>query len=225
MLNYEVDPSLLQKYVPSRTQLDSFRGKTYVSLVGFLFCHTKLRGRVSIPFHSNFEEINLRFYVRRYDGSEARRGVVFIAEIVPKPVIAKTARWFFGENYVCRRMKHRLDAQAQRKYFEYSWKQAAGWCTLKAQADGQPLFPDTGSLEQFITEHYWGYSAQKQGGTLEYRVEHPPWRIWIASQAAFTGDAANLYGEELASILRRPPDSVFVAEGSPVAVCDGKAVG
>ena len=35
MLNYAVDPDLLQRLVPSGTQLDVFEGQTYVSLVGF----------------------------------------------------------------------------------------------------------------------------------------------------------------------------------------------
>src|SRR5579859_1008263 len=98
MLNYEVDPACVQQYVPAGTELDSFAGKTYVSLVGFRFCRTKLLGVLPIPFHSEFEEINLRFYVKRRDINEIRRGVVFIAEIVPKQAIALTARWFYGEN-------------------------------------------------------------------------------------------------------------------------------
>src|ERR1700758_3249668 len=81
MLNYEVDPTILQKYVPAGTELDSFGGKTYVSLVGFRFCHAKLLGTIPIPFHTEFEEINLRLYVRRSDAGVTRRGVVFIAEI------------------------------------------------------------------------------------------------------------------------------------------------
>ncbi len=64
MLNYEIDPVILRPFVPSGTELDSWNGKTYVSIVGFLFLKTRVRG-LAIPFHQNFEEINLRFYVRR----------------------------------------------------------------------------------------------------------------------------------------------------------------
>src|SRR5258708_33955012 len=79
MLNYAVDPALLHQYVPSGTALDSFEGKIYVSLVGFRFCRTKMFGAISVPFHANFLEVNLRFYVRRREGSGDRRGVVFIS--------------------------------------------------------------------------------------------------------------------------------------------------
>ena len=221
MLNYEVDPSLLRNHIPRGTELDFFAGKTYISLVGFLFCRTKLRGRLSIPFHSQFEEINLRFYVRRSIGGEFRRGVVFIAEIVPKLAIAKTARWFYGENYVCRRMNHRVPAEGNGNVVGYGWKQDAEWCALRARVEGTSSLPVQGSAQQFITEHYWGYSAQKKGGTLEYRVEHVPWRVWTSSQAEFKGNPAAIYGEDFARVLKRAPDSAFVAEGSPVSVYDG----
>ena len=92
MLNYEIDPRLLTNHLPSGTVLDSFLGKTYISLVGFRFCHTKLFGAIAVPFHSDFEEVNLRFYVRGQEGPEAKRGVVFITEIVPKRVVAGVAR-------------------------------------------------------------------------------------------------------------------------------------
>jgi uncharacterized protein YqjF (DUF2071 family) len=92
MLNYEVDPELLRVYVPVGTEIDSFAGKTYVSLVGFRFLHTRLFGKCAIPFHSDFDEVNLRFYVRRREGTTMRRGVVFIREIVPKWAVAQDAR-------------------------------------------------------------------------------------------------------------------------------------
>lgn len=224
MLNYEVAPELLRGYVPRGTQLDSFRGRTYVSLVGFRFRKTKLRGKLSVPLHSNFEEINLRFYVRREAPGELRRGVVFIAEIVPRLAIAKTARWLYGENYVSRRMKHSLETKGSRKVVEYRWKTAEGWCALRARTEGDPRLPEEGSLEQFISEHYWGYSAQKQGGAVEYRVEHVPWKLWTGSDGQFAGDPGELYGRKFSEVLRKPPDSAFVAEGSAVSVYDSEKI-
>jgi len=224
MLNYEIEPKLLRSYVPRGTELDSFRGKTYVSLVGFRFCETKLRGRLAIPFHSNFEEINLRFYVRRLVQGEVRRGVVFIAEIVPRLAIAKAARWFYGENYVSRHTRHIVKMEGSSKVVEYGWNGRGGPCALKACIEGQPSLPREGSLEQFISEHYWGYSAQKDGDPVEYRVEHVPWRLWAGSAAQFNGDPAHLYGKELADVLRKAPSSAFIAEGSAVSVYGGEKI-
>ena len=91
MVNYEVDPSLLADRVPLGTTLDLFEGKCFVSLVGFMFLDTRVMDFL-IPFHVNFEEVNLRFYVKRETRTEIRRGVVFIKEIVPRGAIAWVAR-------------------------------------------------------------------------------------------------------------------------------------
>ena len=221
MLNHEADPAHLQKYVLPGTELDSFHGKTYVSLVGFRFCRTKLFGAIPIPFHTDFEEINLRFYVKRREGDEIRRSVVFIAEIVPKRAIAYTARWIYGENYVRRPMAHRVIAEESKMDAEYSWRSGNQWCKLTARASGAPSLPAQGSLEQFITEHYWGYSRQPDGGTVEYHVSHAPWKVWTAAHAEFTGDTRDLYGDELSQLLTKPPASAFIADGSLVEVMCG----
>jgi uncharacterized protein len=221
MLNYEVDPAILQKYVPAGTELDSFAGKTYISLVGFRFCRTKLLGSIPIPFHTEFEEINLRFYVKRREANEIRRGVVFIAEIVPKHAVAYTARWFYGENYVRRQMAHRILTNDSKMEVEYSWGSGNERCKLQARASETPTLPSEGGLEQFITEHYWGYSLQSNGVTVEYHVSHVPWKVWNATRAQFSGNTRDLYGDELSQLLTNPPASAFIADGSPVQVFQG----
>lgn len=222
MLNYEVNPALLSRYVPQGTSLDSFQGKTYVSLVGFRFCRTKLLGRFPIPFHANFEEVNLRFYVRRKNGAEERRGVVFIAEVVPKRAIATTARLLFGENYVCLPMRHRIENNGSLKSAEYQWRVDGEWCRISVKTSGLPQPAVEGSLEQFITEHHWGYSRQRGGGSLEYQVEHVRWKVWATTEARFEGDMSALYGNDLSAVLQRRAESAFVADGSAVLVFRGR---
>ena len=226
MLNYEVERTLLSRYVPPGTELDSFNGRTYVSLVGFQFRHTRLLGRFPVPFHVNFEEVNLRFYVRRQEGMESRRGVVFIAEVVPRRAIATTARLVYRENYTRLPMMHRIEAERSNKTIEYQWQVGKQWCKLSAQTVDLPRNPEEGSLEQFITEHYWGYSPQRTGrdGCVEYHVSHPSWQVWQAMKAGFEGDASVLYGRELATVIQRRPDCSFVADGSPVIVFRGNRV-
>jgi uncharacterized protein len=221
MLNYEVDANILKNHIPDKTELDSFRGTTYISLVGFRFSFTKLFGSVAIPFHSDFEEVNLRFYVRHKDGSENRRGVVFIAEIVPKRAVATLARVLYGENYKCLPMKHNIGMEGSRKTIAYEWRVKNKWCKLTAQESAEARLPDEGSLEQYITEHYWGYSKQKDGSSVEYHVSHVPWKVSNGISAGFVGDATELYGEELGHVLQQSPISAFIAVGSPVTVCRG----
>jgi uncharacterized protein YqjF (DUF2071 family) len=224
MPNYEVNPDLLHRYVPPGTVLDSFGGKTYMSLVGFRFSRTRLWGKIAVPFHTEFEEVNLRFYVRRRVGGEERRGVCFIAEIVPRTAIAWTARLVYGENYMQFPMEHRIARKETGKLVEYGWM-ARDWRNrLFLEAARELSCPGQGSLEQFITEHYWGYSRQRSGGSVEYRVAHVPWRAAVATSSGFEGNGTAIYGAAFAEILRGKPASAFLAEGSAVEVFSGEKV-
>jgi len=220
MLNYVIDPALIAPLVPAGTELDVFGGTAFLSLVGFRFISTKIRG-VAIPFHRHFDEVNLRFYVRRCANGEVRRGVVFIQEIVPRRAIAAIARWLYHENYRSLPMTHDILHTGARVRAEYTWRMSSQHYLLSAEANGNPMPLTTGSPQQFIADHYWGYSTQPGGSTLEYRVDHPSWRVWDASRAEFTGDAALLYGPAFSAVLSRPPDSAFLADGSPVTVYSG----
>ena len=221
MANYPVDPASLRPFLPARTELDRWQGETYVSLVGFQFRSTKLLGRFPIPFHSDFDEVNLRFYVRRKAGTEERRGVVFIAEVVPKRAIAATARVLYGENYVCLPMRNEIGPNGSGNRVEYHWRVDGQWCRIFAQTAELPKEAREGSLEQFITQHYWGFSRQRGGAALEYHVSHAPWKVWTTGNAGFEGEAGTLYGKDLGTVLRRRPDSAFVADGSLVIVFKG----
>ena len=117
MANYAVDPASLIPFLPLHTELDLREGTCYVSLVGFMFLNTKLKG-ISIPFHSDFEEVNLRFYVRFKDEGEWKRGTVFVKEIVPKPAIAFVANTIYGEKYETRAMRHSVEEQDQTQLLE-----------------------------------------------------------------------------------------------------------
>lgn len=224
MLNYEVNPGLLERHVPPGTVLDLFQGKTYVSLVGFCFSKTKLGGRIAVPFHTDFEEVNLRFYVRRRIGEEVRRGVCFIAEIVPRRAIAWTARLLYGENYVRFPMEHRSVRSEAGRSVEYSWRVRDQRNRLFLETAGDSIAPEPGGLEQFITEHYWGYGRQRSGGSVEYRVAHERWRVAAAASSGFEGDGTATYGAAFAEVLRGKPESAFLAEGSAVEVFAGDKI-
>jgi hypothetical protein len=221
MLNYAVDPALLQSFIPSGTDLDAFEGDTYVSLVGFEFNRTRVRG-FAVPFHRSFEEVNLRFYVKR----SSKRAVAFIRELVPRYTVAAIARFAFGENYSCVPMSHRIQALPEDGAIEaeYSWGSGVNRCFMKVVAEESSFLPPEGSLGQFITEHYWGYSAQSNGGCLEYEVQHPSWPIKEVKTAEFIGNSSRFYGADFAKVLARPPDSAFLAEGSAVTVFKGTMI-
>jgi uncharacterized protein len=220
MLNYDVDPALIQRFVPSGTELDLWKGRAFISLVGFRFLNTKMLG-ISVPFHSNFEEVNLRLYVRRLDGPLIKRGVVFIREIVPRWAIATLARALYNENYISLPMSHQISRSDNGLSVSFQWKNGDHWNRISLTAKGTPTLPVPDSAEQFITEHYWGYARQSDGGCIEYQIAHPQWRVWNTPDARFEGDMDALYGKELSAVLTRPPVSAFLAEGSEVTVSKG----
>lgn len=221
MINFACDPALLAPLVPTGTELGQWNGQTLVSLVGFRFLNTRVMG-LPIPFHRNFDEVNLRFYVRRKGPEGWRRGVVFVKEIVPRAAIAAVARAVYNENYVALPMDHRLDLhEGEAKtggVVEYGWRFAGERHHLRCTVAGEAIETPPNSETEFITEHYWGYARQRDGRTAEYRVEHPRWRVHAVSAASVSGDFSGFYGSDFGKVLSRPPVSAFVAEGSAVTV-------
>lgn len=162
LINYEIDASLLEKYVPKGTEIDLYNGKCYISLVGFLFQDTKLLG-LKIPFHINFEEINLRFYVKRFENKEWKRGVVFIKEIVPKPALSFIANTIYKEHYQTLPTKHTITKNKnQNTDFVYQWKTKNKWNTILIETENKDLEIEIGSTSEFITEHYFGYTKHNE---------------------------------------------------------------
>lgn len=223
MLNFDVDPTVLRRLVPAGTELDDWRGRTFVSVVGFLFLNTRVLG-MPIPCHRDFEEVNLRFYVRRKMSDGWRRAVVFVKELVPRTAIALTARMVYGENYVALPMNHRIEVEngsSPVRRVCYSWKFNGRENQIQMEVQGEAQESEPGSEEEFITEHYWGYTRRRDGSTREYRVEHPRWRVWRARDARLDCDAARLYGDQFIESLQAAPASAFLADGSEVTVSKG----
>ena len=224
MANYETDPSLLVPHLPAGTELDDFNGKYYVSLVGFLFMDTKVMG-IGFPFHRTFEEVNLRLYVRYKEEGKWKRGVVFIKEIVPRWIISFIANNLYGEKYISLPMRHKWDATSNDQIaVEYYWKIKGTWDHIKAVADKEPTLYAEGSEENFITEHYWGYTGLRNSMTGEYQVTHPQWRIHKVRSYDIQCSAGILYGKQFEPVLGQAPASVFLAEGSEICVFKGRKI-
>jgi uncharacterized protein YqjF (DUF2071 family) len=217
MLTFPVDPSLLQPFVPRGTEIDTHDGRSLISLVGFRFLRTRVLG-YRVPFHQDFDEVNLRFYVRREVRGELRRGVTFIREIVPRRLIAFVARLVYNEPYIALPMQSEVAPGPRPNRVRYAWRSARGWQHLALITEDELASRAGQSDVTFITDHQWGYSRQRDGTTLEYRVEHPPWRVWIGAQPEVMGDLGVVYGSALGSAIAGAPVSALLAEGSPVTV-------
>ncbi|MCU0348595.1 MAG: DUF2071 domain-containing protein [Saprospiraceae bacterium] len=217
LANYEVSPDLLKPYLPFGTELDIWNGRCYASLVGFMFKNVRLLG-FPIPFHTEFEEVNLRFYVRSKSDGEWRRGVVFISELVPKMAVTFVANTVYREHYETVPMRHVWKNDGNSQTIEYDWKKQGRWHSFHLDAATQPMPMPPGSEAEFITEHYWGYAKYSETQTNEYQVTHPRWEVYDVKNHSIVVDFAALYGNRFADLNQLLPTSVMLAEGSSITI-------
>lgn len=215
ILTYAVDPTQLRDRVPAGTTLDSWNGQCLVSVVGFQFEETRILG-VPVPFHQSFEEVNLRFYVRRVTKDDVRPGVVFIRELVSRLIIRGMARLLYREPYSIVAMRSTVKVGPPPDV-EYQWDSTGRWQTVAGAGSGEGAQPEPGSLEEFLTVRHWGYNGGPGKDTLAYRVDHPRWRVWHARDIRVDYNAEALCGLQLARELRSPM-SALIADGSAVTV-------
>jgi uncharacterized protein len=217
MANYEVDPQLLQAYLPKGVLLDTFEGKAYVSLVGFMFKRTSLF-KIPIPFLGTFEEVNLRFYVKRVEGDTVKRGVVFINETVPYKIVAYIANKLYKEHYIAIPTKHKIELTSATNKVRYEWKINNHWNHVEVSAGNQVAEMQPNSLEEFIFEHYYGYTRIDEQNSMEYKVNHPKWLVHKVNDYSVDCDFESMYGKDFSYLKNLQPDSVFLAQGSPISV-------
>ncbi|TBN01334.1 DUF2071 domain-containing protein [Hyunsoonleella flava] len=218
LINYEIPQELLLPYLPKGTVLDFYNGKCYVSLVGFMFQDTKVLG-LKLFNHVNFEEVNLRFYVKRNN----KRGVVFIKEIVPKPLITFIANSIYKEHYQTLEMQHRWTYGEKTKNFEYQWLINDTWQSIAVQTEKNLSPIPKNSIEEFITEHYFGYT--KHGNTtFEYEVEHLRWQQLKVKRFEIHMDFENTYESDFKFLNQSKPESVILATGSKICVKSKKKI-
>ncbi len=217
MANYAVSPDLLIPYLPNGVQLDMFENKIYVSLVGFMFNKTSLFN-VPIPFFGTFEEINLRFYVKKVEGNNIKRGVVFVNETVPHKSVAWLANKLYKEHYIAIPTKSKIEITTPSKNIDYQWKINNDWNHLAVNAAKEDLQMQEGSIEEFIFEHYYVYTKINNELSQEYKVNHPRWLVNKVIDYSVNCDFKSMYGEDFSFLRNNQPDSVFVAQGSSVTV-------
>ncbi|WP_312076405.1 DUF2071 domain-containing protein [Chryseobacterium sp.] len=215
IINYEINPEILEKYLPKGTELDFYQGKCYVSLVGFMFLNTKLLG-LPIPFHRNFEEVNLRFYVKQKEGNEWKRGEVFIKEIVPKYALSMVANLVYKENYKTMKMKNQMHYSEDDLIVKYSWKDKE-WNSMEITAESKSRTMEDKSEFEFITEHHWGFT-KRENKTSEYEVCHQKWEWYKVKDHQLKIDFSQVYGKDFECLNHQKPLSIMLAEGSEIEV-------
>lgn len=217
MVNYEIAPEILMPFLPRGVELDLYQGKYYVSLVGFMFKNTKIFN-IPIPRLGTFEEINLRFYVKRNESGIIKRGVVFVNETIPYRIVAWMANTLYKEHYTVVPTKHSISKDTVNQKIQFDWQLNKKWNSIYVEnkLSSQPMQEDT--LERFIYEHYYGYTKVDNGKTEEYRLQHPSWEIHEVVDYKIECDFKAIYGDSFSVLNDTNPTAVFIAKGSPVAI-------
>jgi hypothetical protein len=220
MINYEIEPKILEKHIPKGTELDLWNGKCYISLIGFMFENVKVLG-LKIPFHVNFEEVNLRFYVKRNEDGIWKRGVVFVKEIVPKHAITIVANTLYNEHYQTLKMRHSRTKNDTSKSFRYEWKKDNKWNSIAMTTHKTAIPIERKSVTEFITEHYFGYTNYNKKKSIEYAVTHPRWQQLEVIDYTIDVDFKSIYGQDFMFLQDLKPTSAFLAIGSKITI-EGK---
>jgi len=216
MANYEIDPSVLEQYLPKGVELDIYNNKTFVSLVGFMFKKTSLFG-IPIPFFGSFEEINLRFYVRKIENRKIKKGVVFINETVPFKIVALLANKLYKEHYISIPTKNSI-VISDHKHLKYEWKINNKWNAIAVKADTNQYEITKDTIEEFIFERYFGFTKLSDTSTQEYKIHHPKWMTHKIINSHIDCDFGSMYGDSFSGLNNQKPDSIILAEGSQVSV-------
>ena len=217
MANYEIDPEILIPFLPKGVELDLYNGKCYISLVGFMFKNTKLFN-IPIPFFGNFEEINLRFYVKRKEGTVLKRGVVFINETIPYPIVALIANKLYNEHYTVVPTKHEIIYEKSSKQVKFEWLLNQKWNSIAITTSNTSEKMAQNSLERFIYEHYYGYTKIDENKTEEYKLQHPSWKTSEVLDYKIECDFESMYGKSFSVLNQTEPETVFIADGSAVGI-------
>jgi uncharacterized protein len=213
LVTFVVPPELLLPRLPKGLGLDLREGRAFASLVCFDFVDTRILG-VPWPGFRNFPEVNLRFYVRR--GEE--RGVVFVREFVPQPLVAWMARALYTEPYVATAMTSTVTDAPESICVEHRLSFAGKTHTMRAIGSKPAYVPASTSLEAFFKEHHWGYGRSRRGRTLRYHVWHPVWPVYPIRETHIDLDWAALYGPEWSVMQGATAESTAFAVGSEIAV-------
>lgn len=217
MANYAVPVEILTPYLPQGCELDLFQNKAYVSLVGFMFEKTNLF-KIPIPLLGTFEEINLRFYVLRKEDGKIKRGVVFINETIPYKVVAWVANKMYHEHYTTIPTKHSISINSTNKKILYKWFINQQWNSISVDASSTKEAMQKHSFEEFIFEHYYGYTKIDEAITEEYQINHPRWNINKINAFDINCDFEKMYGKQFSFLNKAQPEAVFLAEGSAISI-------
>lgn len=182
---FEIDKETLEPYLPKDTEIDFFKGKALMSMVAFTFSNVRFFG-IKVPFHQRFGQINFRFYVKsKIDGT---KGVVFIKEFAPKPLIATIANIFYNEPYFYKKIVLTKTTNTNNSLINYTYKNLK----IEAIAKHQTNKLKQNSIEHFVVDRYIAFIKSHDKKTIQYKINHRPWDLYKSKSITINENALSL---------------------------------
>jgi uncharacterized protein len=188
--HWAIDAAQLRPLVPGVFDLDLFEGTAWLGIVPFHMTNVAPRGVPSLPWVSEFPELNVRTYVRAAD----RSGIYFFSLDAGSALAVQTARTLFNLPYHTATMDLGRTATGAIDYT--SSRASAPRAELRAtyQPIGAPFVPVAGSLEYFLTERYCLYNIDRSGAPYRLDIHHPPWTLQSAAASITQNTMAEVNG-------------------------------
>ena len=114
--------------------------------------------------------------MKRLNGTELKRGVVFISEVVPHKIVSFLANKLYKEHYSTAKMASSILVENEIKQIKYTWQSQSQMYSIDTSFFDKQDDIEPNSLEEFIYEHYYGFTKVSARETWEYKVNHPRWQ-------------------------------------------------
>jgi hypothetical protein len=194
--HWSVDPDKLRDKVPSVFELDLFDGVGWLGIVPFHMTNVAPRGVPSLPWISEFPELNVRTYVHVQD----RPGIYFFSLDAGSTLAVQAARALLNLPYYSASMTVRPLG----KTIEYHSLRQDDSSNASLSAHYRPVgrrFQAVhGALEYFLTERYCLYNVDHQGAPYRLEIHHPPWPLQAADAEFARNTMADAAGLPLADV-------------------------
>ncbi len=197
--HWRIPEEQLREVVPPQLAIDTFDGSGWLGITPFRLTNFRLRGTLPLPYFSSFLELNVRTYVTVED----KPGIYFFSLDCESPVVVEAARRTYRLPYYRARMRAtdrggwiwyrsaRRDERHRPFVFE-----------AKYRAAGDVSPPESGSLEDFLTERYCLYTLDERQDVRRAEIHHPPWPLQEA--------------EAEIELNTMPPDEIELPEEEPL---------
>lgn len=163
-VHWQVELDELKEFVPGELEIDLWQGKPWVSLVALTLKNLRPRYVPAFPLISNFDEINLRTYVKQ----AGKQGIHFLSMEAGKKLSAKIARLASGLPYRYSKISR---GKTELRSFNPEFHD-----TLEIKFSVENTISHKDPLDKWLTERYVLFQVIKDE-INEFNIHHSQWPL------------------------------------------------